>query len=147
MKSRLRWPVPVSASIPATSSWLTITGVTSLGDGAFRVGDGMAHLTLGNGVLSIGTEAFAACAEMPSLRMPDTVLSLGDRAFQVCTHLTEALSTNTGVGGTSVFGDPVWSNYPQRCFRLRLQQVKEGGMQAGFCLAAEGRPEAGQRYT
>jgi len=42
---------------------------------------------------------------------------------EACTNLVNpvwsALGTTTLIGGASYFGDPQWTNYPTRLYRLR----------------------------
>ena len=62
------------------------SGVTSIGDGAFS-GSGLTSVTIPDGVTSIGDAAFSDSG-LTSVTIPDSVTSIGNSAFQNCTSLT-----------------------------------------------------------
>lgn len=63
------------------------TGVTAIGDFAFRDCDGMHKLVVPDGITSIGVGAFDGCGDLSEVVLPDTVKSVSAHAFEFCTNL------------------------------------------------------------
>lgn len=73
---------PVSGNIVLSS------GVTKIGEFAFRNCSEITGITIPNTVTSIGEEAFSGCTGLTSVTIPSSVSSMGGGAFQGCTGLT-----------------------------------------------------------
>jgi hypothetical protein len=72
--------IPASVSIP--------NSVTSIGDDAFSLCNGLTNITIPNSVTSIGAGAFHECWNLTSVNIPNSVTSIEDSAFNNCTSLT-----------------------------------------------------------
>ena len=64
------------------------SGVTSIGEYAFRYCAGLTSITIPNSVTSIGDHAFSVCTGLTSITIPDSVTSIGNSAFSSCKGLT-----------------------------------------------------------
>ena len=64
------------------------SGVTSIGEDAFKGCSGLTSIELPSGVTSIGKNAFYGCSALTSIEIPSGVTSIGDGAFQGCSGLT-----------------------------------------------------------
>ena len=82
------------------------TGVTSIGDEAFRGCAGLRSITIGNSVTSIGMSAFDDCTGLTNITIPNSVTSIGDYAFDGCTGLTSITIGNsvTSIGMSAFNG-------------------------------------------
>ncbi len=63
------------------------SGVTSIGDWAFRGCSGLKSVTIPLGVTSIGDNAFSDCSGLTSVTIPSSVTSIGRGAFSGCRGL------------------------------------------------------------
>ncbi len=85
---------------------LSNSGVTSIGESAFRGCSGLTSITIGNGVTSIGDYAFWNCSGLTSITIPDSVTSIDDFAFWNCSGLTSITIGNGVISiGGSAFRD------------------------------------------
>ncbi len=66
---------------------LIISGVTSIGEGAFAGCTGLTSITIPNSVTGIGASAFACCTGLKSITIPNSVTGIEDCAFAGCTGL------------------------------------------------------------
>ena len=66
--------------------------VTSIGNYAFGICEGLTSITIPNSVTTIGGFAFADCRGLTSITIPNSVTSIGDWAFSECTGLTSVIS-------------------------------------------------------
>lgn len=64
------------------------TGVTELGQGAFRNCENIQKVTMAESVKKIGMYAFANCTGLTEVRIPESVTYIGQDAFYKCTSLT-----------------------------------------------------------
>ena len=91
------------------------SGVTSIGDGAFR-STGLTSITIPDSVTSIGQQIFVNCTGLTSVTIGSGVTSIGDSAnksmFYGCTSLTSITSLATTA--------PTINNYT-------FEEVKTGG--------------------
>lgn len=62
-------------------------GVTSIGDGAFRMSD-LETVTIPDSVTHIGKYAFLNCIYLTSITIPDSATYIGEEAFCYCSKLT-----------------------------------------------------------
>ena len=83
-----------------------LTGVTSVGDNAFRDCSSLSKCVLPSGLVTIGTSAFERCTSLTELTLPATLTSIGDDAFAGCSALVElTLPTALTSIGTRAFSD------------------------------------------
>ena len=64
------------------------SGVTSIGDYAFKDCSGLTSIEIPSSVTSIGNSAFSWCAGLTSIEIPSSVTSIEDGAFSGCSGLT-----------------------------------------------------------
>ncbi|MDE7141137.1 MAG: leucine-rich repeat domain-containing protein [Treponemataceae bacterium] len=64
------------------------SGVTAIGDYAFRGCTGVTSVAIPYGVTSIGSSAFEGCTGLVSVEIPASVTSIGSGAFSGCSNLT-----------------------------------------------------------
>ena len=75
------------------------SGVTSIGEGAFREFGNVQMVTLPEGLTSIGAAAFGGCISLKSVTLPSTLTSLGYQVFLGCSSL---LSVSIPAGLTTL---------------------------------------------
>lgn len=81
------------------------SGVTIIGNSAFRVCRNLTSIELSNSLTSIGNAAFRYCSGLTSIEIPSSVTSIGSYAFANCSSLT-AITVNAITPptlGTDVF--------------------------------------------
>ena len=82
------------------------SGVTSIGEEAFRDCTGLKNITIPNSVTSIGEMAFDGCSGLTSVTIPDSVTSIGRFAFSGCSSLTSVTIPDSVTSiGEHAFGD------------------------------------------
>lgn len=72
-----------------------LTGVTSIGNGAFRSCSSLTSITIPSSVTSIGSSAFSYCSSLTMVTIPSSVTSIGDNAFTDCYGLTSVTIPNS----------------------------------------------------
>jgi len=89
-----------NSRIPSSLKTVIVTGVTSIGDYAFRGCGKLTSITIPNGVTSIGSGAFYDCVGLTNITIPNSVTSIGSSAFLNCRSLTSITIPNsvTSVG-------------------------------------------------
>lgn len=82
------------------------SGVTSIGDCAFKNCSGLSNLSLPSGVTSIGDWAFYGCSGLTSLTLPSGLTSIGNWAFSCCEGLTSLVlpSISVSIGNYAFSG-------------------------------------------
>ncbi len=70
------------------------SSVTSIGDYAFS-SSGLTSIMIPNSVTSIGDWAFTGCSDLTSITIPNSVTSIGDGAFSYCSGLTSIMIPNS----------------------------------------------------
>ena len=81
-------------SAPLTE--INLSGVTSIGDGAFAYNDKLTKVTLGENIVAIPYGVFAQCTALEAINL-ENVTSIGDYAFINCTNLTSVTLNANGV--------------------------------------------------
>jgi len=61
--------------------------VTSIGDNAFELSEGLTSITMSNSVTTIGDYAFYKCSNLISLTLSDSLTSIGNNAVSYCSKL------------------------------------------------------------
>ena len=64
------------------------TGLTSIGERAFKDCSGLTSMEIPASVTSIGRSAFSGCSGLTSVEIPASVTSIGEHAFSGCSGLT-----------------------------------------------------------
>ena len=83
-----------------TEHTIVISGLTSIGNRAFRDCSGLTSVMIGNSVTSIGASAFENCRNLTSITIPDGVTSISDGVLYGCSSLTSVTIGNnvTNIG-------------------------------------------------
>ena len=80
------------------------SGVTSIGNWAFRDCTGLTSVTIPASVTTIGNHAFEGCKGLTSITIPASVTSIGNSAFKSCYNLTSVTVYSTSCTlGTQAF--------------------------------------------
>lgn len=78
-------------------------GIREIGS-AFTGNEGITYVKLPSGVTSIGDEAFKGCTSLKGIYLPNSVQTIGASAFENCTRLTQlALPKNVETIGDKAF--------------------------------------------
>ncbi|MEG1497160.1 MAG: leucine-rich repeat protein, partial [Clostridiales bacterium] len=82
------------------------SGVTTIGDFAFRGCMGLTTITMPSGVTTIGMSAFSVCTGLTTVTIPTSVTTIDSDAFRDCTGLTTVtiLSSVTTIGSHAFSG-------------------------------------------
>lgn len=64
------------------------TGITGIGDNAFKDYSSLTSVIIPNGVTSLGDSAFSGCSSVTGVMLPESVMSIGSSAFLNCSNLT-----------------------------------------------------------
>lgn len=72
----------------------------------YSVKEDIKTVVIGSGVTSIGNAAFKGCTKLSNISLPSTITSIGKEAFQNCTALTSISIPNsvTSIGGSAFWG-------------------------------------------
>ena len=92
---------PWDAYAAVITSVIIESGVTSIGEQAFKGCTKLTSVTIPDRVTSIGEQAFSSCTSLTSVTIPDSVTSIGDKAFYDCKSLTSV----TIPGSVTSIGD------------------------------------------
>ena len=85
--------------IPSTVTYKSKSlTVTSIGDSAFEVCDGLTSITIGNSVTSIGDAAFFGCSGLTSITIPNSVTGIDSDAFSGCSKIKKVELDCTTIG-------------------------------------------------
>ena len=81
-------------------------GVTTIGDNAFYLCEGLTSITIPESVTSIGDHAFCGCTGLTSITIPNSVTTIGESAFSVCEGLKTVTIPNsvTSIGSAAFSG-------------------------------------------
>lgn len=80
---------------------ITISGLTSIDNSAFKSCSNLTSITIGNSVTSIGGGAFYNCTNLTNVTIPNSVTSFGDYIFNDCANLQYNLKDNLKYLGNS----------------------------------------------
>ena len=86
-----------NADIVAFDELRYFTGLTSIGDYAFRQCFNLRNIIIPNGVTSIGNSAFYECQNMESVIIPNSVVSIGNSAFWYCNYKLKSVAIPNSV--------------------------------------------------
>ena len=94
-----------NTSITSFDELQYFTGLTNIGDEAFRSCSALTSITIPNSVTSIGQHAFHSCIGLTTVTIPESVTGIGFAAFHQCHSLTSVTipASVTNISGT-VFG-------------------------------------------
>lgn len=70
-------------------------GVTTIGDYAFDLCDGLINIVIPNSVIEIGAYAFSECNDLTNIVIPNSVTKIGEWAFSGCNGLTSIVIPNS----------------------------------------------------
>ena len=100
------------------------SGVTSIGNSAFKSCTSLSAVTIPSSVTSIDDEAFNQCASLTSVIIPSGVTSIGNSAFESCTSLTSITIPNsvTSIGANAINDTPFYND------------MNDGLVYLGVCL-------------
>jgi hypothetical protein len=87
---------PWNAYLSSITSVVIESGVTSIGNYAFKNCSVLTSVSIPSGVTSIGVQAFSGCSGLTSVIIPGSVTSIGDFVFYGCSGLT-SVSIPSGV--------------------------------------------------
>ena len=94
-----------NTSIQSFDELRYFTGLSNIGNDAFRGCTRLSSFTIPDHITSIGSNAFRGCNGFTSVTIPDNVISIGDNAFRECGNL---MRINIGSGvkniGSMAFG-------------------------------------------
>ena len=80
------------------------SGITGIGDNAFRHFNRLSSITIPNSITCIGEFAFSDCVRLLSIDIPNSVTSIGDNAFYNCTGIVNVEIPNSIISlGDSIF--------------------------------------------
>lgn len=65
------------------------SGVSRIGDAAFRTCESLTEIVVKDGVREIGISAFSQCSALTHMTLPQGIMEIGDAAFQLCGRLAE----------------------------------------------------------
>jgi len=85
------------------SSFIIPASVTTIGDGAFKLCEGLTEVTIPSSVATIGEKAFENCRSLTLVTIPDSVTSIGVHAFLGCENLTATILGSDVEIGTYAF--------------------------------------------
>ena len=97
-------------TLPTSLKTVTITGGTSIGNGAFADCANLTSLVIGNGVTCIGNGAFSDCDSLTSVVIGNGVTSIGNGAFSDCDSLTSVVIGNGAFSDCDSFTSVVIGN-------------------------------------
>lgn len=106
--------------------------VTTIGNGAFSTCSGLTSVSIGSGVTTIGNGAFGYCTSLTSVTIPDSVTSIGYAAFNVCSGLT---SVSIGSGVTSIGNQVFWMCKGLTSITIPDSVTTIGDYGIGFCTS------------
>ena len=96
-------PYNGTITIPSSVTYNSKTySVTSIGELAFAVSEGLTSITIPNSVTMIDSNAFLGCSGLTSLTIPNSVTEIGEGAFGGCTGLTGTLTIPNSVTSIGV---------------------------------------------
>ena len=102
------------------------SGVTSVGDYAFRGCSGLTGITIPSSVTSVGNYAFYGCTGLTSVTIPSGVISIGYSAFYGCIGLTSV----TIPSSVTAIGNSAFSN----CTGLTSVTISSGITTIGYSI-------------
>ncbi|MBQ2540935.1 MAG: leucine-rich repeat protein [Paludibacteraceae bacterium] len=77
------------------SESMDVSGITSIGAGAFCGCTGLTSIEIPNSVTSIGNYAFEGCTGLTSVTIPNSVTSISEGVFNDCSSLTSVTIPNS----------------------------------------------------
>lgn len=100
------------------------SGVTVIGNNAFRNCGSLTAVTIPSGVIRLDSESFRDCTSLTSITIPNSVTDIGNSAFESCTSLTSITIPNsvTSIGEHAINDTPFYND------------MNDGPIYLGVCL-------------
>ena len=98
-------PVPWSGYSKSIRKIVISSGVTTIGDKAFRDCEALTEISIPEGVTRIGRLSFSFCYALTAIRLPGTLKEIDSGAFNYCRNLTAIVIPD----GVSSFGADVFN--------------------------------------
>ncbi len=122
-------------------SYVIPDGVTSIGELAFALCEGLTSVSIPDGVISIGHNAFDTCIALTSIEIPKSVTSIGDDAFFDCRELN-SVTIPRGVTSIGERAFMLCNELKSISIPNSVTSIGEGAFEACFALTSIAIPNS-----